>query len=158
LHEPEAAGFNGYALLPLVSAILYALAMILTRTKCREENPLVLSLSLNVSFVATGLLATLLMAMVGGPTDEAQGTSFLFGEWSIMGMTKWLTMALLAAAVIIGSVGAAIAYQVGRRQPPGARRSCDSLEEIAATRVKPRSRQLRPDLTAQARSASSSVA
>ena len=96
MHEPEAAGFNGYALLPLVSAILYALAMILTRTKCREENPLVLSLSLNVSFVATGLLATLLMAMVGGPTDEAQGTSFLFGEWSIMGMTKWLTMALLA--------------------------------------------------------------
>ncbi len=106
-------GFNGYALLPLVSAILYALAMILTRTKCREENPLVLSLGLNVSFVAIGLLATLLIATIGGPGDEAQGTSFLFGEWSIMGKTEWLSMALLAAAVIIGSVGAAIAYQVG---------------------------------------------
>ena len=111
--KPEAEGFNGYALLPLVSAILYALAMILTRTKCREENPLVLSLSLNVSFVAIGLLATLLIAMVGGPTDEAQATSFLFGEWSIMGKTEWLSMTLLAAAIIIGSVGAAIAYQVG---------------------------------------------
>ena len=43
--KPTPDGFNGYALLPLVSAILYALAMILTRTKCREENPLVLSLS-----------------------------------------------------------------------------------------------------------------
>ena len=111
--KPEAHGFNGYALLPLVSAILYALAMILTRTKCREENPLVLSLSLNVSFVAIGLLATLLIAMIGGSADEAQGTPFLFGEWSIMGKTEWLSMALLAAAVIIGSVGAAIAYQVG---------------------------------------------
>jgi drug/metabolite transporter (DMT)-like permease len=111
--KPEADGFNGYALLPLVSAILYALAMILTRTKCREENALVMSLCLNVSFVAIGLLATLLIAMVSGPTDEAQGKSFLFGEWSIMGKTEWLTMALLAAAVIIGSVGAAIAYQVG---------------------------------------------
>lgn len=30
-----------------------------------------------------------------------------------MGKTEWLIMALLAAAVIIGSVGAAIAYQVG---------------------------------------------
>lgn len=109
--KPQADGINGYALLPLVSAILYALAMILTRTKCREEDPLVLSLSLNVSFVAIGFLATL--PMVGGPTDEAQDTSFLFGEWSIMGKTEWLTMALLAAAVIIGSVGAAIAYQVG---------------------------------------------
>lgn len=110
--KPEADGFNGYALLPLVSAVLYALAMILTRTKCREENPLVLSLSLNVSFVAIGLLATLLIA-VGGPADEARGTSFLFGKWSIMGKTEWFSMILLAAAVIIGSIGAAIAYQIG---------------------------------------------
>jgi drug/metabolite transporter (DMT)-like permease len=111
--KPEADGFNGYALLPLVSAILYALAMILTRTKCREENPLVLSLSLNVSFVAIRLLATLVIAVVGGPADEERGTSFLFGEWSIMGKTEWFSMILLAAAVIIGSVGAAIAYQIG---------------------------------------------
>ena len=30
-----------------------------------------------------------------------------------MGMAEWLTMALLAAGAIIGSIGAAIAYQVG---------------------------------------------
>ena len=111
--KPSAEGFNGYALLPVISAILYALAMILTRTKCREENPLVLSLSLNISFIVVGLLATLLIAMTGGPADEAQGKSFLFGAWSVMGRTEWLTMVLLAAALIIGSVGAAIAYQSG---------------------------------------------
>ena len=111
--KPTPNGFNGYALLPLVSAILYALAMILTRTKCREENPLVLSLGVNFSFLAIALLATLLIAMVGGFTDKVQGTSFLFGEWSTMGTTEWLTMALLAAATIIASVGAAFAYQVG---------------------------------------------
>ena len=111
--KPEASSFNEYALLPLVSAILYALAMILTRTKCRDENPLVLSLNLNVSFLAIGLLVTLLVSMVGTPFTEAKGASFLFGEWSIMGKSEWLTMALLAAAVIIGSVGAAIAYQLG---------------------------------------------
>jgi drug/metabolite transporter (DMT)-like permease len=38
--KPDASGFNVYALLPLASAILYALAMILTRTKCRGESPL----------------------------------------------------------------------------------------------------------------------
>ena len=72
-----------------------------------------MSLGANFSFIAIGLLATLLIAMVGGSTDEVQGTSFLFGEWSTMGTAEWLTMALLAAATIIGSVGAAIAYQVG---------------------------------------------
>ena len=111
--KPAASGFNGYALLPLVSAILYALAMILTRTKCREENPLVLSLSLNVAFVVVGLLATLLIVMAGGPAGDGPGASFLFGQWSVMGRTEWLSMALLAGAMIIGSIGAAIAYQAG---------------------------------------------
>jgi drug/metabolite transporter (DMT)-like permease len=110
--KPEASGFNAYALLPLVSAILYALAMILTRTKCRAENPLVLSLSLNVSFVVVGLLATSMIATAGGAAGEGQ-SSFLLGHWSSMGGMEWLSMALLAVAVIVGSVGAAIAYQVG---------------------------------------------
>jgi drug/metabolite transporter (DMT)-like permease len=111
--KPTAQGFNAYALLPVVSAVLYALAMILTRTKCRKEHPLILSLSLNVAFVAVGLLATLLIAMLGGSGGQAEGTSFLFGAWSSLGKSEWLAMTLLAAALIIGSVGAAIAYQAG---------------------------------------------
>jgi drug/metabolite transporter (DMT)-like permease len=111
--KPTPDSFNRYALLPLIAAILYALTAILTRTKCREENPLVLSLGANFSLIAIGLLATLLIAMFGGSTDEVQAASFLFGEWSTMGTVEWLTMALLAAATIIASVGAAIAYQVG---------------------------------------------
>jgi drug/metabolite transporter (DMT)-like permease len=111
--KPDADGFNAYALLPLVSALLYALAMILTRTKCREENPLVLSLGLNATFVVVGLAATLLIAINGGLAGEAPAASFLLGTWSGMGGMEWLAMALLAASTIIGSVGAAIAYQVG---------------------------------------------
>jgi drug/metabolite transporter (DMT)-like permease len=111
--KPTPDGFNRYALLPLISAILYALTAILTRAKCREEHPLVLSLGVNLSFVAIGLLVTLLIAMVGGFTDEAQKGSFLFGEWSAMGMAEWLTMGFLAASAIIGGIGAAFAYQVG---------------------------------------------
>jgi len=111
--RPEAGGFNAYALLPLVAAILDALAMILTRTKCRGENPLVLALSLNVAFISIGLLATLLLAIFGGPVDSAQDSSFISGEWAPMGTREWASMAFLAAASIIASVGVAIAYQVG---------------------------------------------
>jgi drug/metabolite transporter (DMT)-like permease len=111
--KPTPDGFNGYALLPLVSAILYALTAILTRTKCREEHPLVLSLGVSLAFIAIGLLATLLIAIVGGSADEAQARSFLFGEWSTMGLAEWLTMGFLAASAIIGGTGAAFAYQVG---------------------------------------------
>ena len=108
--KPSAAGFNAYALLPIVSAVLYALAMILTRTRCREENPLILSLSLNVSFITVGLLATAALHFVG-PSDASN--AFLLGPWNAMGGQEWLVMALLVAAIIIGSVGAAIAYQAG---------------------------------------------
>jgi drug/metabolite transporter (DMT)-like permease len=107
--KPDAGGFNAYALLPLAAAILDALAMILTRTKCREESPLILSLGVNISVFSVGLLATVLIPTAG----DSAGASFLLGEWSPMGASEWLTMALLAAAAIVASVGAATAYQVG---------------------------------------------
>jgi drug/metabolite transporter (DMT)-like permease len=110
--RPEASGFNWYALLPLAAAVLYALAMILTRTKCRGEQPLVLSLGLNVTFVVVGLLATLGISAIPGLGSETAGRSFLTGEWASMGGAEWLAMAVLAVIAIIGSVGAAVAYQV----------------------------------------------
>ena len=43
--QPASKDFSWYALLPILSAILYALAMILTRTRCRAVHPLMLSLA-----------------------------------------------------------------------------------------------------------------
>ncbi len=107
--KPNMQDFNWYALLPLCSAILYALAMILTRTKCRSEHPLFLSLALNLSFVIVGsLAAAYIMTM---PLESRQG--FLFAPWAAMGAQEWIAMSLLAIAILIGSIGAAIAYQNG---------------------------------------------
>ena len=52
--KPEVTDFNRFALLPILSAILYALAMILTRSKCKHENIFVLSLWLNISMFVIG--------------------------------------------------------------------------------------------------------
>jgi len=106
--RPGAEAFSAYALLPLLSAMLYALAMILTRTKCRAEHPFTLSLALNLCFIGVGLAATLLVGAFGPERD-----GFLLAPWTPMGSHEWLAMALLAAAVLVGSVGAAIAYQSG---------------------------------------------
>ncbi|MEM7171107.1 MAG: DMT family transporter [Pseudomonadota bacterium] len=112
--RPAADDFNAYALLPLVSAVLYALAMILTRTKCRGEHPLILSLALNVSFVAVGLAATGLMSLEFGMGPEAgKAASFLSAQWAAMGLREIAAIALLALIIMVGSVGAAIAYQSG---------------------------------------------
>lgn len=109
IHRPTAGDFNGFALLPLLAAMLYAFAMILTRTKCRTEHPIVLSLALNVAFVLVGGIAAASIATL--PDRARQG--FLLAPWAGMGPHEWLAMALLATAILIGSVGAAVAYQNG---------------------------------------------
>ena len=108
--KPWSGTFNLYALLPLIAAILYALSMILTRTKCRDEHPLVLSVALNVSFIAAGLLFTGVLAVLGRAVDPAP---FLSGVWGPVGGPEMAALVVLAVAILIGSVGAAIAYQLG---------------------------------------------
>ena len=109
--RPDADGFNAYVLLPLLAAILYAVAMILTRTKCLDENPKILSLSLNITFIVMGIVASLVIA-IWDPAESARETyPFLIGEWAVLDLSGWLTMSVLAVVVILGSLFAAIAYQ-----------------------------------------------
>ena len=108
--RPNAEDFNFYALLPLISAVLYALAMILTRTKCQVVHPIILSIALNVSFIVVGTVAAVGILIIEPETREG----FIWAPWAEMGKAEWLSMTLLAAAILIGSVGAAIAYQYGR--------------------------------------------
>lgn len=107
--RPEAGDFNVYAVLPLISAMLYAGAMILTRTRCRHQDPLMLSLALNIGFIVVGGLASAVIFL----TPDAARQGFLLAPWVAMGLSEWLSMALLASAILVGSIGAAIAYQNG---------------------------------------------
>ena len=105
--KPNSNDFNWYTLLPLFAAVLYALAMILTRTKCRGEQPLVLALALNIAFVVVGCVAAVFIMSL---SDEVR-QGFVLGAWPQMGLPQWMSMALLAIAILIGSVGTVIAYQ-----------------------------------------------
>lgn len=107
--RPKTGDFNLFALLPLISAVLYALAMILTRTKCREVNPLMLAIALNIAFVVVGTLAAL---SISAFASEARA-GFLLAPWAAMGRSEWVSIGLLACAILVGSIGTAIAYQNG---------------------------------------------
>ena len=107
--RPKAGDFNEYAILPVFSAMLYAGAMILTRTKCRSQHPLILSLALNIAFVIVGAAAAGLITLL----PEATREGFLLAPWTAMGWVEWRSMVLLACAILVGSVGTAIAYQKG---------------------------------------------
>jgi drug/metabolite transporter (DMT)-like permease len=112
--QPDADRFNWYALLPILSAVLYALAMILTRSRCRFENVLVLSLWLNLSMLLIGGLGSLLVLTIGTPAAGMEPQDFLLGRWSGMGRVEWAVIAILSTVIVLASIGAAIAYQIGR--------------------------------------------
>jgi drug/metabolite transporter (DMT)-like permease len=111
--QPQADDFNAWILLPLVSALLYSVAMILTRSKCRGEKATVLSLWLNICFVGVGALALACLWLWNPGVDTIAANPFLFGGWIAMGLVEWRTMGILAAAILAGSVLAAVAYQNG---------------------------------------------
>lgn len=102
--RPDASGFVFATLLPLLAALLYACAMVLTSLKCRDDNPYALALALNIAFIVAG---------AGLGLFSGQDGSFIFGPWQRLDIALIGTVAALSAVILIGSVGAAIAYQNG---------------------------------------------
>jgi len=120
--QPRIQDFNWYAILPILSAVLYALSMILTRSRCQSENIFVLSLWLNLSMLAAGLLVSLALVLMPSSFKITSGYEFITGPWAQMVGMTWGTMGILSAAIMIGSIGAAYAYQNG---PPATIAACD---------------------------------
>ncbi|WP_417844322.1 DMT family transporter [Thalassospira sp.] len=102
--RPDATGFDFATLLPVLSAFLYACAMVLTSAKCRDDDPFVLAIVLNVTFIVFG---------AGLGLFSGEEGAFLLGPWQTIDLSLITTVAVLAALILIGSVGAAIAYQRG---------------------------------------------
>ncbi len=110
--KPGTDAFSWFTLLPLLGAAFYALAMVLTRSKCRDEAPLALGLALHGSFLVTGLIATVLLALVGLGGDTKAAFPFLLGDWAPMGPREWGLMALIGALSAAYFAGVARAYQI----------------------------------------------
>ena len=110
--QPGGDAFSWFTLLPLLGAVFYALAMVLTRSKCQDEAPLALALVLHGAFLFAGLAATGLLAALGLGADTTALFPFLLGDWQAMDLREWGFMALLALLSAAYFVGVARAYQI----------------------------------------------
>ncbi|MDG1532090.1 MAG: DMT family transporter [Paracoccaceae bacterium] len=109
LLKPEASGFNAYALLPLLSAFLYAVAMLLTGTKCQQEDTLVMSIASAIAHLVVGGIVNVILFI--SPTE---GEGFVWGPWLSLGTMHILALIALALAMLIGSYYTVVAYQSAR--------------------------------------------
>lgn len=107
--QPSRGGFTLTALIPLVSALLYALAAITTRGRIPSENAWVLILSLNLVFATVGGIGICALLIV----KPDPSYPFLLTAWSTLDLTNLVTVAVLAAISIGIHVFLARAYQLG---------------------------------------------
>jgi len=128
--RPGSASLNVYLALPFIAALLYAFAMVVTRSRCAENDPVILALSLNALFVTVGVIATLASLVLEISPETVASNQFLWGSWTAVGIQEAVVMASLAVAMLIGSVGAAIAYQSG---PPALIAIFDYMYLVFAT-------------------------
>lgn len=110
--KPGTDAFSWFTLLPLSGAVFYALAMVLTRSKCQDEAPAALAVSLHGAFLVTGFVATMVLALMGFDADTQAIFPFLLGDWAPMGRREWGLMAMLGALSAAYFVGVARAYQI----------------------------------------------
>lgn len=102
--RPDTSGITTATLLPFIAAVLYACAMVLTSAKCRDVDPVVLTMALNLTFIVSGAVLGLFADREG---------SFILGHWQTLDLRLLVTVAALAILILIGNIGAAIAYQKG---------------------------------------------
>lgn len=110
--KPGTDAFSWFTLLPLLGAVLYSFSIILTRTKCQHEAPLVLGLVLHCCFLVAGSLAIVLLAGIDLDADAKAVYPFLFDDWGPMGLKEWGLMALLGLLSALYFSGVARAYQI----------------------------------------------
>ncbi len=112
LLQPGTDAFSLWVLLPVVGAAFYAVAHIVTGTKCVQTPALALTLSLNTVMLLAGLSGSLLLIIVPPQNGLAEAYPYIFGTWAALRLTDWLVIALLAGFTIVIGVLLARAYQV----------------------------------------------
>lgn len=108
--RPASDGFAAAALLPLASALCYALAAVTTRGRTGIVDPWALTLSLNVVFLVTGAIGILALHLLD---PSASHYPFLLTAWSPLDAAAAAVACLLAAVSIGIHVFLARAYQLG---------------------------------------------
>ncbi len=109
--RPGSEVFSYATLLPILAAAFYAFAMIITRSKCAEENPFVLALCLSVLLLLAGAVGSGGIALLDLDTRSIAANPFLLSPWASMTDRDWGLIAVMAVLLLVASAAAAKAYQ-----------------------------------------------
>ncbi len=111
LLQPGTDAFSPWAVLPVMGAVFYATAHIITRTKCQSVPLAAMALSLNLVLLAAGLAVSGLLLVWQPGGELVSSYPYLFAGWLPLGRSEWLVLGLLAVLTVVIGLGIAGAYQ-----------------------------------------------
>ena len=110
--RPADAQFSWALLGPLAGALLYSMAMILTRTKCQNEDFVSLAFVLHLGFITAGVIGLAVTTTLVLPAPLSTTNPFLTTPWVSMTSSDWALMAFLGVLATAFTLGVARAYQI----------------------------------------------
>jgi drug/metabolite transporter (DMT)-like permease len=111
--RPGTALFAPVALLPMVAALLYATAALITSRKSPHADAAVMGLSLNLGLLLAGLAGTLFVVLLAPSEELAARSPFLLSGWSALTLRQALVIIVLAVLMLAISLTVVRAYQIG---------------------------------------------
>lgn len=107
--RPGGDDFSLWVLLPVLAALLYAVAAVITRYRCPTESPFVLGLSLNAGLLVTGIVGSAGVMLLAPETAD----EFMLRRWHPMDLNGWAIMAAFGIVMVAITACTAKAYQSG---------------------------------------------
>ena len=109
--QPWREAVDSAILFPLAAAACYALGVIVTRSKCREESALSLQVLHHTTFGVLSVVGLGLVISLPIAPETRAAWPFLLGTWTAMGLAVGLLMLVNALTNFVGALMLTLAYQ-----------------------------------------------
>ena len=110
--RPGTDEFNAFVIFPIIAAIAYGSASIVTRLRCRDESVLVMVVGVHIAFFVVGCIGQLFVSFNSEHLADLSNNSFIVGEWTPMTTEIWGIILGLAILNTATHTGFAKAYQM----------------------------------------------
>ena len=110
--RPGAEGWSPVALLPVLAACFYAVGIIITRWRCRDEPSFALTMVHNLLYSAIGLMGMVALELAPVAAEMRAGWPFLTTSWMDLGALAGGLILFTAATHLVGILCSVRAYQI----------------------------------------------
>jgi len=111
--NPASDMFSVLVLFPMLSALAYSMASIITRSRCQEYTAIELSFGVHTAFLLAGSIASFVVFfMQEALQQQSFGYSFITSQWVAMTPNLWGVVVLLALFNLGTHLGFAKSYQM----------------------------------------------